>query len=180
MKKHTYCSVEAILTRPYSRVLIPDSESGGFTARILEFPGCIAEGDSAEEALQNLEKAASGWIEAALDLGQEIPTPHVENEYSGKYPLRMPKSLHRQITELAEQEGTSINQFIVAALAEKAGSITASQRFSRQFEPVNSLFTPYFQIALPTFPLENQGKVGTTLVNLAEKGDHSIDKRGVN
>jgi len=43
---------------------------------ITEFPGCITEGDSAEEALMNLESAAESWVEAALDMGQEIPPPH--------------------------------------------------------------------------------------------------------
>jgi predicted RNase H-like HicB family nuclease len=178
MKKLANLPVETILARPYSRVLVPDSESGSITARILEFPGCIAEGDSVEEALQNLEKAASGWIEAALDLGQEIPVPRVENEYSGKYPLRMPKSLHRQITEMAEQEGTSINQFIVAALAEKAGSIAASPRFSRQIEQAHTPITLIYRIAPQTFPLEGRGNTGT-LVNPGEKGSHSSDRRGV-
>ena len=179
MKKLANLPIETILTRPYSRVLIPDNESGGFTARILEFPGCLAEGDSAEEALRNLEKAASGWIEAALDLEQEIPVPHVENEYNGKFSLRMPKSLHRQITELAEHEGTSINQFIVAALAEKAGSINALQRFSRQIEQTDTPITPTYQIAPQTLPLEGRGNIGTTLVNPAEKRSYSIGRRGV-
>ena len=173
MKKLANYPVETIMARPYGRVLIPDSESGGFTARILEFPGCIAEGDSTEEALQNLEKAASGWIEAALDLGQEIPVPRVENEYSGKFLLRMPKSLHRQIAELAEQEGTSLNQFIVAALAEKAGSITASLRISRQIEQAHTPVAQFYLIASQTFPLEGRGNTGT-LVFPEEKGSHSI------
>src|SRR5713226_5091074 len=59
----------------YSRIIIPDKESGTFTAKILEFPGCISQGDTLEEAYQNLERAAKAWIEAALDLDQEIPEP---------------------------------------------------------------------------------------------------------
>lgn len=37
--------------------------------------------------------------------------------------LRLPTSMHEQIRELAEQEGVSINQFILLAIAEKAASI---------------------------------------------------------
>lgn len=61
--------------RPYSRVLIPDPEVGGFTAKVLEFPGCFSEGDSVQEAYDNLDEAAKGWIEAALERGQTIPEP---------------------------------------------------------------------------------------------------------
>jgi len=67
--KHT------ILKRPYSRVLIPDNESGGYTAKILEFPGCVSEGETPNEAIANLEEAAVGWIEAVIESGQTIPEP---------------------------------------------------------------------------------------------------------
>ena len=68
--------VKKILARPYSRVLIPE-EDGGYSAHMLEFKGCFAEGDTAEEAIQNLESAAESWLLACLDLGQLIPEPEV-------------------------------------------------------------------------------------------------------
>jgi len=33
--------------------------------------------------------------------------------------LRLPKSLHKRIRDLAKEDGTSINQFLVTAAAEK-------------------------------------------------------------
>jgi predicted RNase H-like HicB family nuclease len=110
------------LRAPYSRVLIPDDESGTYTARILEFPGCVAQGDSVAEAYECLERAAEDWIVAAVDLGQEIPAPTEEQTYSGRVLLRLPKSLHKRAAELAYQDSTSLNQFIVAAVAEKVGA----------------------------------------------------------
>lgn len=68
--------VEEILAKPYSRVLVPE-ENGGYSARMLEFKGCFAEGDTSEEALRNLESAAESWLLACLDLGQPIPEPEV-------------------------------------------------------------------------------------------------------
>ena len=65
----------ASLFRAYRRVLVPDPAGGGYTGLITEFPGCISEGETAEEALHNLELAAVNWIEAAQELGQEIPLP---------------------------------------------------------------------------------------------------------
>jgi len=120
----TIKSPEEYLKEPYSRVLIPDEESGTYTAVILEFPGCIAQGDTPQEAYEHLENAAKYWIEAALDLNQEIPSPSQSLSFGGKILLRLPKSLHRQLALIAGREGVSLNQFIVSALAEKVGAFT--------------------------------------------------------
>ncbi|KKM61029.1 hypothetical protein LCGC14_1535950, partial [marine sediment metagenome] len=48
MKSSEQQAIE-ILRKPYARVLIPD-ESGGYFAKILEFPGCYAEGETPNEA----------------------------------------------------------------------------------------------------------------------------------
>jgi hypothetical protein len=39
--------------------------------------------------------------------------------------LRLPDSLHKQVRQLAEQEGISINQFVATALAEKLAALMA-------------------------------------------------------
>ncbi len=67
-------TVDEITSRPYARVLVPD-ESGRYSAKILELPGCFAEGDTAEEALEELEEAMRVWVEAALEDGFDIPEP---------------------------------------------------------------------------------------------------------
>ena len=41
----------------------------------------------------------------------------------GTISLRIPESIHKQIRELAKQDGTSINQFITTALAEKMSAL---------------------------------------------------------
>jgi predicted RNase H-like HicB family nuclease len=110
------------LREPYSRVLTPDEETGTYTAEIREFPGCVAQGDSPEEAYRNLEAAAESWIEVALEVGQAIPEPAQEESYSGRVALRLPKSLHRRAAQAAERDGTSLNQFLVAAVAEQLGA----------------------------------------------------------
>ena len=120
-------TLEDYLKRPYSRVIIPDEETGTFAAKIAEFPGCISQGDTAKEAYERLEEAAKNWIEAALDLGQQIPSPQIEQEYGGKFALRLPRSLHREASLAADREGTSLNQFIVYAVSEKVGALNLYQ-----------------------------------------------------
>lgn len=62
------------LKEPYSRILIPDDD-GGYSAEMLEFPGCYSQGDTAEEAIRNLEDAARNWIEVTSAAGRPIPPP---------------------------------------------------------------------------------------------------------
>jgi len=121
MGKQNY-SAGSLLKRPYLRILTPDAESGTYTAEILEFPGCVAEGSSPEEAYQWLEKSAVSWIKAAADLGQDIPRPLSAKGFGGRVALRLPKSLHRQVALAAIRDGVSLNQFLVAAVAEKIGA----------------------------------------------------------
>ncbi len=108
------------LKLPYSRILIPDE--GSYAAEILEFPGCFSQGDTPDEAIANLENAARAWIQVALDQGQEIPEPYVNQGYAGKIALRLPRSMHRQATHLAERDGVSLNQFLVSAIAARIGA----------------------------------------------------------
>ena len=53
------------------------------------------------------------------DAGAELPPTR---QYSGKVNLRMPKSLHRDLARRAQQEGVSLNQTIVTALARSVGT----------------------------------------------------------
>lgn len=118
-----------ILNKPYSRRLMPD-ETGGYVASIQEFPGCVAEGDTPEAAIQNLEKAAASWIEVALSNGYEIREPVNFHGYSGKIALRIPRGLHKQVAELAELEECSINQLLVTAIAQYLGNKRAFKAMS--------------------------------------------------
>jgi predicted RNase H-like HicB family nuclease len=130
----TIKSPEEYLKEPYSRVLIPDEESGTYTAVILEFPGCIAQGDTPQEAYDHLEDAAKDWIDAALDLKQEIPSPSQSLSFGGKYLLRLPKSLHRQLALISEREGVSLNQFIVSTLSEKVGAFNLYDNLAKKLD----------------------------------------------
>lgn len=58
-------------------------------------------------------------------MGQAIPEPMAEQEYSGKLMLRLSRSLHRRAAEMAHAEGVSLNQFILTTLAERVGAIEA-------------------------------------------------------
>ena len=70
-----------------------------------------------------IEEAKALWLEIALADGDYIPEPapvEVE-EYSGKFVVRLPRSLHRQLAQRAERENTSLNQLVVMFLSEGMG-----------------------------------------------------------
>lgn len=135
-------TIQEYLKEPYARILIPDA-LGGYSAEILEFPGCFAEGETADETMQALERAAESWIQAALAQGQEIPEPFNNQGYAGKIALRLPRSLHRKAMQFAERDNTSLNQFLITAVAAKIGAedfydrlITQLlNRFEERFSP---------------------------------------------
>ena len=120
-------TAKEILQRPYSRVLTPE-EDGRFSAAVLEFPGCFSQGDSPAEAYTNLEEAANNWIEAALEQKLEIPEALSPQRAAGRVLVRLPRSLHQRLAMFAERDGVSLNQYIVATLAERAGAVTAGAR----------------------------------------------------
>ncbi len=70
----TPTTVEGYLQRPYRWIFIPE-EAGGFSASIDEFPGCVSQGETLEEAHANLGNAAASWIEEVLYMGQAVPEP---------------------------------------------------------------------------------------------------------
>lgn len=109
------------LQRPYARIVIPDGE-GSYHAEILEFPGCYAQGKSPEDAYKNLEGAAQAWIQACLDKGQPIPEPSSSLGYGGNILLRLPRSIHRQAAKMAERDRSSLNTYLVSAVAAKIGA----------------------------------------------------------
>lgn len=120
--------LEDYMKRPYSVTLtaLAEADGGGWLAETKELPGCFAVGGSREEALQNLEDAKRGWFEVALEEGFEVPEPRLnQDRWSGKLTLRIPKTLHAQLAELADEEGVSLNQLIVHLLSRGVGRETA-------------------------------------------------------
>jgi predicted DNA-binding protein len=53
-----------------------------------------------------------------LDEGLPIPEPVAEEEFSGKFLLRIRPKLHMRLSKLAEKAGVSLNQFIRSTLEE--------------------------------------------------------------
>ena len=111
--------IKDYLKLPYHIVIrYMNDESGSYYfATVQEFDGCMSHGDTYEEAFENIREAMEGWIETKLGGGFPVPAPIDESQYSGKFVLRLPKSLHARLAMEAEKEGVSLNQYALYRLS---------------------------------------------------------------
>ena len=112
-------AVEDYTALPYHLMLVRDGEDKGkpWTASVEELPGCTSYGKTSDEALNGIEAAMAKWIAVALEEGRDIPEPKSATSHSGRLLLRMPRTLHADLTRASEREGVSLNQFITDVLA---------------------------------------------------------------
>jgi antitoxin HicB len=68
-------TLDYYLSLPYTVIVIPDVEEGGYVAQIKELPGCITEADNWQDLEFMIRDAIRGWIEVAMADGQPIPEP---------------------------------------------------------------------------------------------------------
>ena len=70
------------MTPKYEIIIYWSNEDTSFIAEVPELPGCMADGKSYQEALQNAEVIISEWIETALESGRVIPEPRGKLMYA--------------------------------------------------------------------------------------------------
>lgn len=104
---------------PYNYIIQPINDESGsyFYAHILEFDGCQSTGETFEEAFNNIKDAMRGWIETKIEGGFEVPLPIGYENFSGKFIVRIPKSLHYRLSAEAKEEGVSLNQYALYKLS---------------------------------------------------------------
>jgi predicted HicB family RNase H-like nuclease len=123
-QKSLALQVRELLALPYSRVLIPAAD-GSYAAEVLEFPGCSVQAPTPSEAYARLERAAQRWLSDWLGKGRVAPPPLMNNKSSGRFALRLPRSLYVRASRAAARESVSLNQYIANAVAERVGASTA-------------------------------------------------------
>ena len=119
-------SIEEYMRLPYRMEVIPDTAEGGYVVRFPELPGCLTCADTLEEAIRNAADCKKEWLAAAMEDGIDIPEPASEDEYSGQFKLRIPKSLHKSLAEHSKAEGISMNQYCLYLLAKNDASYRAN------------------------------------------------------
>lgn len=59
----------------YERIIYWSEQDQKFIVEVPELAGCMADGETAAEALENVETVISEWIGTAKAIGREIPVP---------------------------------------------------------------------------------------------------------
>ncbi|MBP7526415.1 MAG: type II toxin-antitoxin system HicB family antitoxin [Syntrophorhabdaceae bacterium] len=97
-----------------------EDEGGGFLATFPDLPGCMADGETPEEALADAKAAFESWMDAQKEWGRPYPAS-ASVGMSGKFVQRIPKSLHTKLVKRAKQEGVSLNTLVLTYIAEGMG-----------------------------------------------------------
>ncbi|MBE6890427.1 MAG: toxin-antitoxin system HicB family antitoxin [Ruminococcaceae bacterium] len=109
-------TLDFYMNLPYKMEIIPDSIEGGYVVKFPELPGCLTCCSSMSDIAAVSTDCKRQWLLAAMEDGSEIPEPTSADEFSGQFKLRLPKSLHKTLSEKSKEEGVSMNQYCVYLL----------------------------------------------------------------
>ena len=119
-------------------------EDEEYIATCPAFPGLSAFGETEEEALKEAKIALEGFIETHKANRMALPEPIVHEAVSGKFQLRLPKSLHRLAVRMAELESVSLNSYIADAVRAR---VSGDQVGNRVINEVRQLFARTQKVA---------------------------------
>lgn len=164
--------IQYYLDLPYQVVLTPlkEEDGGGWLASITDLKGCMSDGETQEEALSNLLDAKAAWIKTAIKRGQQIPLPssQEDEEYSGKFTLRLPRFLHRELSLAAKKDNMSLNSYLLSLLSLNFGKIVGRNQI-RENNHVNVFI--YNTLELQT---DIKKKYNSFLQNIAQRWPSNI------
>ena len=95
---------------------IPPKEEGGYLLTFPDLPGCIADGETPEEAIRSGMDAAESWLKTTQEFGDHIPSPTKADV--GALVSKTPKNLYIQLADRAMQKGLSVNELAVEYLTQ--------------------------------------------------------------
>ncbi len=104
---------------PFEMKPLSQDDGGGWLIVFPDLAGCMSDGETPEEAIENGKDAIQCWLQACIEDGREIPSPGESS--SGKFMTRIPKSLHTRLISRAKQEGVSMNALVSSFIAESLG-----------------------------------------------------------
>ena len=112
--------IDKALIRSYPFTIRPLSEEdgGGFAIEYPDLPGCISDGETPVEALQQGSDAVRAYLRICIKHGDAVPKPSAA---SGQWRQRVPRSLHSRLVAKARQEGVSLNTLVTTMIAEGLG-----------------------------------------------------------
>ena len=106
---------------------------GDYVVDFPDLPGAMTGAERLEDLPAMIKEVSELWLEGEYEDDHTIPSPTIwdyENEYSGRFNVRLPSSLHETLVSGAQREGVSLNQYVVALLARGDAQARIEQRLN--------------------------------------------------
>jgi len=140
-------TIDEYMALDYPFIVAPIVEDGfsGYRAFLIDIPAIESLGLSPEEAMSDFEEVKKAWFMFAMSKGISIPEPDTDLpaaiKYSGRVTLRIPKSLHRNISERALLDGVSLNAYL-NEIIQRGMTTLAAERIYNNIESALSILKP--------------------------------------
>lgn len=109
-------NLDEYMKLPYRMEIVEDTEEGGYVVSFPDLPGCLSCGETINSAVANAGRCETCMVGGGIGEGIEISEPDNLEHYSGQFKLRLPKSLHKSLSEHSKREGISMNQYCLYLL----------------------------------------------------------------
>jgi predicted HicB family RNase H-like nuclease len=107
-------------TDQYTYRVAWSGEDQEFVGTCVEFPGLSWLDGSLEAALGGVRRIVADCVRDMNESGEPAPEPIAARSYSGKFVVRVPPQLHRELATQAAESGISLNRLISLKLAKES------------------------------------------------------------
>jgi predicted HicB family RNase H-like nuclease len=104
-------------TKHYTFRVSWSGEDGEYVASVAEFPSLSWLHADQGKALSGLVELVDEVVADLEASGEPVPEPIADRRFSGKFNVRLPESLHRELALAAAEEGISLNRLVSDRLA---------------------------------------------------------------
>lgn len=98
------------------------AEDEAYVGTVAEFPSLSWVDPVSTEAFTGIRQLAAGTVDDMLESGEQPPVAISERSYSGKFQVRVPPELHRQLVIEAAEQNVSLNRLAALRLASCTGA----------------------------------------------------------
>lgn len=89
-----------------------------YVALCAEFPSLSWLAQTPETALKGIRKLVGDVVKDMHDNGETVPEPIASRQYSGKFMVRVPPEVHRNLAIKAAESGVSLNRLASSKLSQ--------------------------------------------------------------
>ncbi len=94
-------------------------EDSEYVGLCVEFPSLSWLASAPEGALEGIRRVVAGVVADLQATGEPVPEPISIRQYSGRFMVRVPPEIHRQLVLEAAESGVSLNRLVSAKLCQQ-------------------------------------------------------------